>query len=33
VIPDDERVDSFEICRAGEKLWNKIDYKNCASRL
>ena len=25
-------LDSFETCRADEKLWNKIDYKNCASR-
>ena len=24
--------DSFETCRADKKLWNKIDYKNCASR-
>ena len=30
--PDDERLDSFETCRADKKLWNKIDYKNCASR-
>ena len=31
-VPDDERLDSFETCRADKKLWNKIDYKNCASR-
>jgi hypothetical protein len=30
--PDDERPDSSETCRADTKLWNKIDYKNCASR-
>ena len=24
--PDDERLDSFETCRADKKLWNKIDY-------
>ena len=31
--PDDERLDSFETCRADKKkLWNKIDYMNCASR-
>ena len=30
--PGDERLDSFETCRADKKLWNKTDYKNCASR-
>ena len=30
--PDDKRLDSFETCRADKKLWNEIDYKNCASR-
>ena len=30
--PDGERLDSFETRRADKKLWNKIDYKNCASR-
>ena len=30
--PDDERLDSLETCTADKKLWNKIDYKNCASR-
>ena len=32
VAPDDERLDLLEKCRADEKLWNKIGYKNCASR-
>ena len=30
--PDDERLDSFETCRADKKLWYKIDHKNCPSR-
>ena len=31
--PDDERLDSFETCRADKKNCGiKIDYKNCASR-
>ena len=32
VLLIDERLDSFVTCRADKKLWNKIDYKNCASR-
>jgi hypothetical protein len=33
VAPDDKRIDSFETCRVDKKkLWDKIDYKNCASR-
>ena len=29
----DERLYSFETCRADKKLWNKKnDYKDCASR-
>jgi len=31
--PDDERLDSFETCRANQKNCEiKIVYKNCASR-
>ena len=30
---DDERLDSFETCRADKKICGiKINYKNCASR-
>ena len=27
-----QRLDSNETSRADRKLWNKTDYKNCASR-
>ena len=30
--PDDERIDSFETCRADKNCGMKTDYKNCASR-
>ena len=30
--PDDERLDSFETCRADKNCEIKIDYKNCANR-
>ena len=30
--PGDERLDSFETCRARKNCGIEIDYKNCASR-